>query len=174
VLQVAPFFMGNKAFVLTSVQRDFLILLLSIQPHLSKPQMRAIFLNKFQVELTEQQLKTLIAKSKKRVEELQKSEALTLELAIKVGLVNLHSKVSRTLELQQIVSMGKNGYLCETQSARGEVVSYLKHDLKTAVEAIKAIRAEWSDVGQQQANYTLVIGGVEPPKEDELEGDSEL
>ncbi len=164
----------TKAFMLSQVQREFLILLLSIQPHLSKPQMKAIFLDKFQVELTEQQLKTLIAKSKKKVEELQKSEALTLELAIKVGLVNLHSKISRTLELQEIARMGKEGYQCETQSARGEVVSYTKHDLKIAVEAIKAIRAEWSDGVQQQANYTVVIGGVEPPKEDELEGDSEL
>ncbi|WP_322680102.1 hypothetical protein [Nostoc sp. DedQUE02] len=173
---MAPFFMGtnNKAFMLTQVQREFLILLLSISPHLSKPQIRAIFLNKFQVELTEQQLKTLIAKFKKKVEELQKSEALTLELAIKVGLVNLHSKISRTLELQQIVSMGKNGYLHETQSARGEVVSYLKHDLKTAVEALKAIRAEWADGVQQQANYTILIGDTQAPQVEELEGDDEL
>ncbi|MCW5317919.1 hypothetical protein GTQ43_30370 [Nostoc sp. KVJ3] len=106
--------------MLTQVQRDFLILLLSIQPHLTQPQMTVLFKDKFGIELTAQQLKTLIKNSKQKVEDLQKSEALTLELAIKVGLVNLHSKISRTLELQEIVSMGKNGYLCQTQSARGE------------------------------------------------------
>ncbi|MEH1966745.1 hypothetical protein [Nostoc sp.] len=166
--------MANKAFMLTQVQRDFLILLLSIQPHLSKPQMKAIFLNKFQVELTEQQLKTLIAKSKKKVEELQKSEALTLELAIRVGLVNLHSKISRTLELQEIARMGREGYTCQTQSARGEVVSYTKRDLRVAVDAIKAIKAEWAEETQQQANYTVIIGDAQAPQVEELEGDDEL
>lgn len=164
----------TKAFMLSQAQRDFLILLLSIQPHLSKPQMTVLFKDKFEVELTEQQLKTLIAKTKKKVEELQKNEALTLELAQKVGLINLHSKINRTLALEEIVRMGKDGYLCQTQSARGEVVSYIKHELKTATEALKALKAEWSDDTQQQASYTVVIGGVEPPKEDELEGDSEL
>ncbi|MFN6460561.1 MAG: hypothetical protein RMZ41_001770 [Nostoc sp. DedVER02] len=166
--------MANKAFMLSQTQREFLTLLLSIQPHLSKPQMKAIFLNKFQVELTEQQLKTLITKTKKKVQELQKNEALTLELAQKVGLINLHSKINRTLALEEIVRMGKDGYLCQTQSARGEVVSYIKHDLKVATEALKALKTEWSEDVQQQASYTVVIGGVEPPKEDELEGDSEL
>lgn len=164
----------NKALMLTPTQRDFLILLLSIQPHLSQPQMTALFEDKFGIALTAQQLKTLIKNSKQKVEDLQKNEALTMELAVKVGLVSLHSKINRTIALEEIVRMGKDGYLAQTQSSRGEVVSYVKHDLKTATEAIKAIKAEWSEEVQQQANYTVIIGGVEPPKEDELEGDSEL
>ncbi|MGV0103983.1 hypothetical protein NSTCB13_02629 [Nostoc sp. DSM 114160] len=164
----------TKAFMLTQVQRDFLILLLSIKPHLSKPQMRALFLNKFEVELSEQQLKTLIAKSKKRVEELQKSEALTLELAIKVGLVNLHSKINRTLALEEIVRMGKDGYSAQTQSSRGEVVSYVKHDLKVACEALKAIKAEWAEEVREQPNYTIIVGDSQVPQVEEFEGDDEL
>jgi hypothetical protein len=164
----------NKAFMLTQVQRDFLILLLSIQPHLSQPQMTALFADKFEIELTTQQLKTLIKNSKQKVEELQKSEALTMALAVKVGLVSLHSKINRTLALEEIVRMGKDGYLAQTQSSRGEVVSYLKHDLKTATEAIKAIKAEWSEEIPQQSNYTIVIGDAVAPQEESLEGDDEL
>ncbi|MEA5603700.1 hypothetical protein [Nostoc sp. UHCC 0252] len=166
--------MPNKAFMLTQVQRDFLVLLLSIQPHLSKPQMTALFKDKFEVELTEQQLKTLITKTKKKVEELQKNESLTLELAIKVGLVSLHSKINRTLALEEIVRMAKDGYVCQTQSAKGEVVSYIKHELKTATEALKALKAEWSEDIQQQANYTIVVGDAQVPQVEELEGDDEL
>jgi hypothetical protein len=164
----------NKAFMLTPTQRDFLILLLSIQPHLSQPQMTALFADKFQIDLTAQQLKTLIKNSKKKVEELQASEALTMELAVKVGLVSLHSKINRTLALEEIVRMGKDGYLAQTQSSRGEVVSYLKHDLKTATEAIKAIKAEWSEEVQQQTNYTVIIGDAQVPQSEELEGDDLL
>jgi hypothetical protein len=164
----------NKAFMLTSVQRDFLILLLSIQPHLTQLQMTALFADKFGVELTAQQLKTLIKNSKQKVEELQKSEALTMALAVKVGLISLSSKINRTLELQEIALMGKNGYLAQTQSSRGEVVSYLKHDLKVSVEAIKAIKAEWIEEIQQQSSYTIVIGDAVAPQEETLEGDDEL
>ncbi|MFS0515135.1 hypothetical protein ACEYW6_10480 [Nostoc sp. UIC 10607] len=164
----------NKAFMLTQTQRDFLILLLSIQPHLSQPQMTALFKDKFEIELTAQQLKTLIKNSKSKVEELQKNEALTMALAVKVGLISLSSKINRTLALEEIVRMGKDGYLAQTQSSRGEVVSYLKHDLKTATEAIKAIKAEWSEEVQQQSNYTIVIGDAVAPQEETLEGDDEL
>ncbi len=166
--------MGTKAFMLTQVQRDFLILLLSVQPHLTQNQMTALFEDKFEIKLTAQQLKTLIKNSKQKVEELQKSEALTMELAIKVGLVNLHSKISRTLELQELVRMGKNGYQAQTQSSRGEVVSYVKHDLKVACDALKSLREEWSEKVEHQANYTIVIGDAQAPQEETLEGDDEL
>ncbi|MEH2093986.1 hypothetical protein [Nostoc sp.] len=136
--------------------------------------MTALFADKFEIELTAQQLKTLIKNSKQKVEELQASEALTMQLAVKVGLISLSSKINRTLELQEIALMGKNGYLCQTQSARGEVVSYVKHDLKVSVEAIKAIKAEWSEEVQQQANYTVIIGDAQVPQVEELEGDDEL
>jgi hypothetical protein len=89
-------------------------------------------------------------------------------------LISLSSKINRTLELQEIALMGKNGYLCQTQSARGEVVSYVKHDLKVSVEAIKAIKAEWSEEVQQQANYQIIIGDSQAPQEETLEGDDEL
>jgi hypothetical protein len=164
----------NKAFMLTQVQRDFLILLLSIQPHLSQPQMTALFADKFQIELTAQQLKTLIKNSKQKVEELQKNEGLTLELAIKVGLVNLQSKINRTLELQNIVRMCLDGYSYQNQNSRGEIVNLTKREPKTAVEAIKAIKAEWSEEVQQQANYQIIIGDAQVPQVEELEGDDEL
>ncbi|MEH1957677.1 hypothetical protein [Nostoc sp.] len=166
--------MGTKAFMLTQVQRDFLILLLSVQPHLSKPQMAVLFKDKFGVELSEQQLKTQITKSKKKVEELQKSEALTIELAIRVGLVNLHSKINRTLALEEIVRMTKDGYEYQTQSSRGEVVNLTKREPKTAIEAIKALKAEWEDKSEQVANYVIVVGDSHPPEEQEEAGDELL
>ncbi|MEH1803233.1 MAG: hypothetical protein V7L13_29535 [Nostoc sp.] len=166
--------MGNKALMLTQVQRDFLILLLSVQPHLSKPQMRALFQDKFEVELSEQQLKTLIKNSKSKVEELQKNESLTMELAIRVGLVNLHSKISRTLELQNIVRMCLDGYSYQNQNSRGEIVDLTKREPKVAVEAIKTIKAEWSEDIQQQANYTIIVGDAQVPQVEELDGDDEL
>ncbi|MEH1858041.1 MAG: hypothetical protein V7L21_08570 [Nostoc sp.] len=164
----------NKAFMLTPVQRDFLILLLSIQPHLSQPQMTALFKDKFDVELTAQQLKTLIKNSKQKVEDLQKNEALTLELAQRVGLINLHSKINRTLALEEIVRMTKDGYEQQTQSSRGEVVSYIKRDPKVAVDALKALKEEWSEKVEQQTSYTIIVGDAQVPQSEELEGDDEL
>ncbi|MEA5625305.1 hypothetical protein [Nostoc sp. UHCC 0251] len=166
--------MTNKAFMLTQVQRDFLILLLSIQPHLSQPQMTALFEDKFQIKLTAQQLKTLIKNSRQKVEELQKSEALTLELAIKVGLVNLHSKISRTLELQNIVRMCVDGYEYQTQSSRGEVVTLTKREPKTAVDAIRSLREEWAERIEPTSSYTIIVKDSEPEQEESLAGDEDL
>ncbi|NEU81486.1 hypothetical protein [Nostoc sp. UIC 10630] len=166
--------MGTKALMLAQVQRDFIVLLLSIQPHLSKPQMTVLFKDKFGVELSEQQLKTQITKSKKKVEELQKSEALTLELAIRVGLVNLHSKINRTLELQNIVRMCVDGYEYQTQSSRGEIVSLTKREPKVAVDAIRSLREEWSEKIEPISSYTLIVKDSEPVQEESLAGDEDL
>ncbi|MDZ8259462.1 MAG: hypothetical protein RMY63_13735 [Nostoc sp. ChiQUE01b] len=160
--------------MLTSAQRDFLILLLSIQPHLTQNQMTALFEDKFEIKLTVQQLKTLIKNSKSKVEELQKSEALTLELAIKVGLVNLHSKISRTLELQSIVRMCLDGYDYQTQSSRGEVVNLIKREPKTAVDAIKALKEEWAERIEPTSSYTIIVKDSEPVQEESLAGDEDL
>nr|WP_322686619.1 hypothetical protein [Nostoc sp. DedQUE07]MDZ8133240.1 hypothetical protein [Nostoc sp. DedQUE07] len=160
--------------MLTTAQRDFLILLLSIQPHLTQPQMTALFEAKFEIKLTAQQLKTLIKNSRQKVEDLQKSEALTLELAIKVGLVNLHSKISRTLELQNIVRMCIDGYSYQNQNSRGEVVNLTKREPKTAVDALRSLREEWSEKVEQQANYTIIVGDAQVPQVEELEGDDLL
>ncbi len=166
--------MGNKALMLTQVQRDFLILLLSIQPHLSQPQMTALFADKFEIELTAQQLKTLIKNSKQKVEDLQKSEALTLELAQKVGLINLHSKINRTLALEEIVRMTKDGYEYQTQSSRGEVVTLTKREPKSAIDALKALREEWSEKVEPTSSYTIVVKDSEPDPEESLAGDEDL
>ncbi|MCW5317921.1 hypothetical protein GTQ43_30380 [Nostoc sp. KVJ3] len=58
--------------------------------------------------------------------------------------------------------------------ARGEVVSYIKHELKVATEALKALKAEWSEEIQQQTSYSIIIGDAQAPQVEELEGDDLL
>jgi hypothetical protein len=162
---------------LNQPQKDFILLLATVQPHLSYEQMQSIFESKFNSPLSHKQLKDLLKKIRPIIEETQASEELTYELAKKIGLISLTQKVNRLMVLEDLVHKSIEGSPHEVHTAKGTSLIINKKDFAVALNAIKQIRDEVGKDSNQQTSYVIQIGDSSPPDHEdyqELETDEGL
>lgn len=139
---------------------DAICYYLALYPHMSYKEIcKAVKKALVKIQPTEELVEYIHEEEVERIDELAKGgvEAVNIGIALrKLPLATLHGRIEL---LHDIIHMGKNGYMEESMSPKGEMVELRKRDFRSALEAVKQLSGlmEVVEAAQSEADDTIYV-----------------